>query len=82
VLLHLPLFLLPPPAGAAALVLGLVLLAWGRALSRRWARQELLDQVEQAKEPWKPEQQGEDIQRPSITAQIADEMGSLTWPSR
>jgi hypothetical protein len=36
VVLHLPVFLLHPPAGALALVRGLV--ALGGALSRRWAR--------------------------------------------
>jgi hypothetical protein len=40
------LFLLYPPAGALVLVLGLVLFALGRALSRRWACEGLLRRVE------------------------------------
>jgi hypothetical protein len=53
VMLHLPLFLLYPPGGALALVLGLVRFALGRALSRRWARGELLRRVDQVQEPRK-----------------------------
>jgi hypothetical protein len=49
VVLHLPLFPLHPPTGALALVLGLV--ALGGALSRRWARDELLRRVDQAEAP-------------------------------
>ena len=59
--LHLPLFLLSPPGGALALVLGLVLFAVVRALSRRWARGELLRRVDQAQESRKPERRGDGI---------------------
>jgi hypothetical protein len=54
-LLHLPLFFLRPPTGALALPLGLGLFALGRALSRRWARDELLGRVDQVEESRKPE---------------------------
>ena len=62
VLLHLPLFLVFPPADGAALALGLVLFAVGRARSRRWARDELLRRVDQAEGTRQGERRGDCIQ--------------------
>jgi hypothetical protein len=77
---HLPLFLLHPPAGALALVLGLVLFALGRALSRRWAHGELLRRVERAMEPRKVERRGDGI-RGDVSA-LAERRGADRLPDR
>jgi hypothetical protein len=74
VVLHLPLFLLHPPAGALALVLGLVLFAPGRALSRRWARDELLRRVERTMEPRKVERRGDGIR--GDVSSLAEQRGT------
>jgi len=78
--LHLPLFLVYPPAGALALALALVLFAVGRAPSRRWARYELLRRVDQAQELRKPERRGTASGAtcrpwPSMAAQIGGPTG-------
>jgi drug/metabolite transporter (DMT)-like permease len=85
VVLHLPLFLLHPPAGALALLLGAVLFALGRALSRRWARDELLRRVDQVQAPPKPEPRKPERQAtasgatcrplPTLAAQIGGSTG-------
>jgi hypothetical protein len=85
VVLHLPLFLLHPPAGALALLLGLVLFALGRALPRLWARDELLRRVDQVQappkpEPRKPECQGDAI-RGDVSA-LAEQSGAERRPER
>jgi hypothetical protein len=72
--LHLPLFLLSPPAGAVALVLGMVLFAVVRALSRRRARDELLQRVERLEQPWKPDRHGDGI-RGDVSA-LAEQRGA------
>jgi hypothetical protein len=48
VLSHLPLFLVAPPVGAAAIVLGPALFLAGRVFLRRWARRELLRRIDGA----------------------------------
>jgi hypothetical protein len=73
VVLHLPLFLLYPPTGVVALFLGPVLFAPGRALSRRWARDELLRRVDQVQESRKPKRHGDGI-RGDVSA-LADRRG-------
>ena len=83
--LHLPLFVLHPPIGALALVLALALFAPGRALSRRWGRDELLRRVDQLQEPRKPEprkpeRQGDGI-RGDVSA-LAEQRGADRRPDR
>jgi hypothetical protein len=78
--LHLPLFVPHPPIGALALLLGLVLFAPGRALSRRRARDELLRRVDQLQEPRKPERQGDGI-RGDVSA-LAERRGADRRPDR
>jgi hypothetical protein len=80
VVLHLPLFLVFPPAGALALLLGLALVALGGALSRRWARDELLRRVERAMEPRKVERRGDGI-RGDVSA-LAEQRGADRRPDR
>src|SRR5262249_1059226 len=74
VVLHLPLFLVFPPADDLALLLGLALSALGGALSRRWARDELLRRVERAMEPRKVEGRGDGI-RGDVSA-LANQRGA------
>jgi hypothetical protein len=68
------------PAGAAALVLGCVLFALGGALSRRWARDELLRRVDQVQGPRKPERRGDGI-RGDLSA-LAEQRGADRRPDR
>jgi hypothetical protein len=79
VVLHLPLFLLYQ-RGALALVLGLGLFAVGRALSRRWARDELLRRVDQVQEPRKVDRHSEGI-RGNVSA-FAEQRGADRRPDR
>ena len=80
VVLHLPLFLLHPPAGALALLLGLGLFAVGRARSRRWARDELLRRLERAMEPRKVERRGDGIR--GDVSSLAEQRGADRRPER
>jgi hypothetical protein len=68
------------PAGAAALVLGCVPFALGGALSRRWARDELLRRVERLEGPRKPERHGNGI-RGDVSA-FANQRGADRRPDR